>query len=53
LDAAQVNVLVVDVRGNLGGYLDQAVCAAGLFVGRQIIALERKDGYDDLHPLRG
>lgn len=34
----KVKGLMLDLRGNGGGLLDQALCLGGLFVGRQVIA---------------
>jgi C-terminal peptidase prc len=30
--------LIIDVRGNVGGYMDQAQCIAGLLLGKKIVA---------------
>lgn len=41
LEQKGVTGLVVDVRGNPGGLIDQAVCVGGLFVGKKVIVKVR------------
>lgn len=38
---ADVEGLILDVRGNYGGLVDEAVCVGGLFVGRKTIYIDR------------
>lgn len=51
LEAKGAKGLVLDLRGNGGGLLDQAICIGGLFVGRQVIAKVKdlsSDSFQDL-----
>jgi carboxyl-terminal processing protease len=40
--AAQVSGLILDVRDNAGGRIDQAVCVADLFLGPNLVVLEMR-----------
>lgn len=37
MDKAEIRQVILDLRGNGGGLIDQAVCVAGVFVGRKLI----------------
>jgi carboxyl-terminal processing protease len=50
-EADKVQGIILDLRGNGGGLLDQAVCIGGLFVGRQVIVKVKdleKDSFEDI-----
>ncbi|MBX3018273.1 MAG: PDZ domain-containing protein [Bdellovibrionaceae bacterium] len=47
--------VILDLRDNGGGLVDQALCIGGLFVGRQVIMKTKdlgRDGFDDLRSYR-
>jgi carboxyl-terminal processing protease len=46
-----VSGLVLDLRGNLGGLIDQAVCIGGLFLGREVVVKVKdldRDSFEEL-----
>jgi len=43
LKSKDVKALVLDLRGNLGGLLEEAVCMTGLFVGIDQVVVTQKD----------
>lgn len=51
---SDVKGLVLDLRGNPGGLLSEAICIGGLFLGKKTIVLERKiqDGVTSQNAIR-
>lgn len=47
--AAGVRGVVLDLRDNGGGYLDQAQSVAGIWLNREIVVSERRDGKETDH----